>query len=382
MRPSKIVLFLATGAALISLSGCNNRDEIKSYRIAKAPLEAPLPSQPPVDPAMPGAPAPMSPAMGSSPALSNAAVETSPSQISQQVPTGWQTQPRSAMRQASFLFKSGKSEVDISLVILGGPAGGQLDNVNRWLSQLGQPPITEEQLAKTAQHVTSPVGDVTVVDLKGLPGGGDPAKDGRIVAGFASSANKTFFFKMRGNQELAESQKGNFIKWIRSVNVAASDTSAQPNMPSGHPDISNSPSDSGAKKLQWNVPSGWKTAPVTSMRYASFSVPGKNGEAADMSVVDLPGEAGSDLDNVNRWHGQIGLPPVDDAGLQTLIVEIKGKSGAFSEVDMTSPKARTLAAWIRVDGHTWFFKLNGPDKLVESEKEKFAKFLQSVQFQP
>jgi hypothetical protein len=46
------------------------------------------------------------------------------------------------------------------------------------------------------------------------------------------------------------------------------------------------------------------------MRVASFRVTGKDGKQADVSVIPLPGLAGSDLDNVNRWRGQVGLPSV------------------------------------------------------------------------
>ena len=46
------------------------------------------------------------------------------------------------------------------------------------------------------------------------------------------------------------------------------------------------------------------------MRVASFKIQGQNGKQADVSVIPLPGLAGSDEANVNRWRGQVGLPPV------------------------------------------------------------------------
>src|SRR5205823_3483662 len=58
-------------------------------------------------------------------------------------PPNWEPQPLSQMRQASFLVKGDNGAVaDISFVSLGAGAGNVLDNVNRWLDQLGQPPIT------------------------------------------------------------------------------------------------------------------------------------------------------------------------------------------------------------------------------------------------
>src|SRR5205814_8795358 len=111
------------------------------------------------------------------------------------------------MRQASFLVKgSNGAVVDISLVSLGTSAANVLDNVNRWLSQLGQPPIPAEKLATVTQHLTTSLGDVTVVDLAGLPQGADSAKDGRIIAAMVPANTGTRFFKMRGNADLTEAQ--------------------------------------------------------------------------------------------------------------------------------------------------------------------------------
>src|SRR5262245_48698828 len=68
---------------------------------------------------------------------------------------------------------------------------------------------------------------------------------------------------------------------------------------------------SQAGRLKWTAPKGWKELAGSGMRVASFSVPGK----AEMSVVTLPGDAGGELANVNRWRNQIGLPPLDQKAL-------------------------------------------------------------------
>ena len=68
------------------------------------------------------------------------------------------------MRQASFLVKGEKGAVaDISFVKLGPAAGNVLDNVNRWLGQLGQPPVTPEKLTGMIQKLLTPRGEVDVV---------------------------------------------------------------------------------------------------------------------------------------------------------------------------------------------------------------------------
>jgi len=278
------------------------------------------------------------------------------------------------MRQASFLVKGDNSAVaDISLVSLGTAAGNVLDNVNRWLEQLGQPPVTEQKLADIAQRLRTSLGDVIIVDLAGLPRDADPAKDGRIIAGMISSADSTLFFKMRGNADLTEAQKGDFIKWVAAVCNARTETKS--------PQTAAMPSqDAAVPQIKWNTPEGWTEVPPSSMRYASFSAPDGDGGKIDISVATFAGEGGSDADNVNRWRGQIGLAPVDENSVNSQIAPLKTADTTFATTDIVGAKARTIAAWTRRDGRVWFFKATGPNAAVEKEKPNFVKFIESVRF--
>lgn len=306
-------------------------------------------------------------------------------------PSDWAPQPLTEMRQASFLVKGDNgATADISLVTLPGAAGGALENINRWLKQLGKPEVTEEQLAQMAQHVTSPLGDVTVVDIEGLPQGADMAKDGRILGGIASTSDKTYFFKMRGNAALVEAQKAAFIQWIggisdsTNVNTASEGVFDQgPVAATGSMGAAQAPEAAPEKpQIKWDVPADWKPVPPTAMRYASFAFPGADGESSDVSVSVFDGDGGGDLENVNRWRGQAGLDPITADGLQGLIVPVICKDGDILTVDMAGPKARILAGWARTGGRTWFFKLTPAGKLAAAGKAEFAKFLQSVEFHP
>jgi hypothetical protein len=124
------------------------------------------------------------------------------------------------------------------------------------------------------------------------------------------------------------------------------------------------------------------------MRAASFRVAGKDGKQADVSVVPLPGLAGSDLDNVNRWRGQVGLPGVSQAELAKLAqpVEVAGQPASLYEQAGSNPgsgdKSCILAAITRRDGVAWFFKMTGDDGLVAEQKPAFIEFLKSVSFPP
>ena len=403
-------------------AGCKEKNAIKDYQVPKAETESTAPE----------AHAHGTPSTGA--VVELGARTGSPTFISDKAPAGWMAQPLSSMRQASYLVKGdGGATADISLVLLAGPAGGVLDNINRWLTQLGKPAITSDQLTKIAQKVTTSIGEATVVDIEGLPEGGDPAKDGRIVAGIISGPDGSYFFKMRGNAALAETQKAAFIGWVSSVQKPEAGTAApavevpgalpispacpvvgpdgkakqgattaptgaaEPSSPAACPVIGATPGAAPATamaaapapvesaekpQVKWEVPEGWKTVPPSSMRYASFALAGPVGQAGDISVSTFSGEGGGDLENVNRWRSQVGLEAIGVGELKALVVPVACKDGEILTVDMAGPSARILAAWTRTGGRSWFFKLTGPVAVVEDGKSGFVKFLQSIQFQP
>ncbi len=67
------------------------------------------------------------------------------------------------------------------------------------------------------------------------------------------------------------------------------------------------------------------------MRVASFEV-SENGKTADVSVIPLGGMAGGDLANVNRWRGQVGLPPLAErrsAKARRKKSQVAGQAGGF-----------------------------------------------------
>ena len=360
MKFSCAICYAGTAAVLLLFSGCDDRDGIKVYRVSK---ETPSPEN---SAGMMGATAPPGMSAESAPGIADTA------------PPGWEPQPLSSMRQASYLVKGDNGAVaDVSLVILGGPAGGVLENVNRWLGQIGQPAITDEKLAQMAEKISAPLGEVSVVDLEGLPPAGDPAKDGRILAGIASDGSRTFFFKMRGNAALVAAQKKNFAQWISSVRMAEAGASPLPAAPASSPGA-----ETEKPQIKWEIPAGWKSVPASAMRYASFTAVGSDGAAADISVSVFESDGGGDLGNVNRWCGQIGLQPIDENALKKLVIPSKAKDAELQTVDLKGSQTRILAGWARIDGRSWFFKITGPDAAVACEKEKFAKFLRSVQFRP
>jgi hypothetical protein len=185
--------------------------------------------------------------------------------------------------------------------------------------------------------------------------------------------SSTLFFKMRGNADLTEAQKGDFIKWVAAVCNAQTETRS-PQM------AAMPPRNASAPQIKWETPEGWTEVPPSSMRYASFSAADGNGGKIDISIVTFAGDGGSDADNVNRWRGQIGLAPIDASAVTSQVTPLKTADTTFSTTDMVGAKARTIAAWARHDGRVWFFKATGPNAAVEKEKPNFVKFIESVRF--
>lgn len=198
MRSFRSPLPLALLLLPLLTAGCGDRDGIKVYHVAKGESQGPLPQETPPLAAPPAA----------------------QSGITDEPPRDWQRQPPSPLRMLSYLVQdSGGARGEVSLVMLGGGAGGTLDNVNRWRGQIGLRPVDEAALARESVRLPSRIGELTVVDMAGVPEKGDPLADGRIVAAILPLGDRTYFFKFRGNTELANRRKQEFLKWIGTVRL-------------------------------------------------------------------------------------------------------------------------------------------------------------------
>ena len=138
-------------------------------------------------------------------------------------------------------------------------------------------------------------------------------------------------------------------------------------------------------QLKWTLPDGWQEIAPGEMRVASFRIAGKDNKLADVSVIPLPGMAGGDLNNVNRWRGQVGLPPVSQDELAKLGEKIEAAGAEavlFDQAGKTTAgdKSRILATVLHRDDAAWFFKMTGDDELVAEQKPAFVGFLKSLTF--
>lgn len=310
-----------------------------------------------------------------------------------ETPAGWQQQAASGLRAASFLAPGqGGGSADVSVVTFAGAGGDVLANVNRWRGQLHLAPIAADKLSEEVNALNTSTGHFLIADIRGEP---DPGKAAiRILGAWLEQPGRVWFFKMMGPEDVVEAQKDAFVGFLRSVAPEAmieGVSHASPN--SAHPDENTNDlphasfvvAPTGAPNepsLRWQAPPDWQPKPITTMRKGSYAI-SRGGAAADLSITAFPGDVGGLAANVNRWRGQIGLPPLDDTSLESATETFDANGLHFTLVDFagttSSGDQRILAALASWQGATWFFKVMGPDGLVEDEKPTFVAFLKTVQ---
>lgn len=141
----------------------------------------------------------------------------------------------------------------------------------------------------------------------------------------------------------------------------------------------------GAAKLPltYRLPEGWTEQPPKPFRLVGFLVT-EGGQSAETTISTAGGNL---LDNINRWRGQIQLPPIDDRELTRQVRELEVDGVKSSYVELTGPESAgakresILGVIVVRGGQNWFIKMKGPADLVAKQKSKFEEFVRSVRFE-
>ena len=362
-------------AALAFLAGCGQGD-IRVYRVAKEAPQPELTAQADAGAVPPGHPDVPSAAPG----------------LTWKLPPSWEEVAPGEMRVASFRIKGQSGQqADVSIVPLPGMAGGEINNVNRWRGQVGQPPVTEAELAQLAQPVQIAGQPARLYEQAGKAPNSD--EESRILAVIQRRDGTAWFFKMTGNDTLVKDQKPAFIDFLKSLSFSAA--TARTDLPPSHPPIdagappqshpaSTSSADEG--KPKWQVPPGWRETAGGEMLIAKFLVAGPEKAQAAVNVSALSGDGGGLAANVNRWRRQLSLQPLADSEVEKQVQPLELASGKAMLVDMSGADARTgqktrlVGAIVPQASQTWFYKLMGSEALVEREKAAFTKFVQTAKY--
>jgi hypothetical protein len=354
----------------LGLAACRD-DKTATYRIPKEPD---VPAHAP-EPAARVTSAPMADPGGLAVAPADAGV------LTWTAPAAWKTKPGSAMRKGSYTIGAeGGPTADLAITAFPGDVGGDLANVNRWRGQLALPPITATELP--AALTTLSVNGLTlrVADLAG----GTSEAPLRMLGVIVPHGSATWFFKLTGPDALVAKEKPAFMEFLQTVKVAPAHLPAPPaETPAPPTDMSGPPVVAASGPgLKWSAPARWQEQPVGGMRKATYTIPGDNGATAELAVTAFPGDVGGELANLNRWRGQLSLPPVAEAELAGTVTRltVNGLPVTLADLEGTGVDGpqRMLGVMVPHGGATWFFKLTGPAALVAGEKPAFLAFVQTL----
>lgn len=402
LRPGRALHLplLALGLLLLTgcQRGCSSDDAVRVYQAPKDPGAV--------------AQGPAAPAMGS-PTASGTAHE---GPIHYTLAEGWKSMGPSNM--ASDVIQVGDDpKVLLTVTPLGATGGGVAGNINRWEGQLGLAPTPEANFGKVATPIKVDGQEGHLIDLVGP----NPAKDGgapqRMLAAILPGAGRTWFFKLTGPAEKLAPQKDKFDAFIKGIHFHGADAAApaqppaqgQAALPSGHPPIGGASAMPGATagtpnphaqeppaaaageaKIEglasYKLPAGWVIDPKPRMMRAGTIYVGEGDQRAELviSVLAAKGFGGWQA-NMDRWRGQVGLPPSNDEKAHPAQT-IKLDKGPIQVRDFEGPEGegrkRQIVAMSEFPDapQAWFFRLIGPHATVTKARPDFEAFLKSLKF--
>lgn len=134
-----------------------------------------------------------------------------------ELPEGWSQGPDSSMRLATFLIQSDPL-AECAVSTLYGDGGGLEANVNRWRAQLGQPPLTAEEIAALPRWPVLGT-EAVVVEAAGpyASMGGGEIDDALLLGVVCPMEGRTFFVKMTGTRAALEAERERFRAFCLSL---------------------------------------------------------------------------------------------------------------------------------------------------------------------
>ena len=127
-------------------------------------------------------------------------------------------------------------------------------------------------------------------------------------------------------------------------------------------------------ELTWTAPSAWQPTAPPQFAAAAFATP--DDLTASVSILSRAG--GAPLPNINRWRGQLGLPPASEADLPNVTSHLHIGDLEATGVDFTGNGNRMLATIIPAGSRAYFFKLMGPAEKVAGQQANFEAWINSI----
>ncbi len=140
-----------------------------------------------------------------------------------------------------------------------------------------------------------------------------PGEPTRTLAAIVPHDEQGWFFKITGPDDAVAAQSAPFDALLKSVRF----------------------SESG--KPEWELPEGWQQRRGSDIRFATLVIPSVD-PPLEVSVTALPkatdDEAQYALMNVNRWRGQLSLPPIalEQLSTETRTIELDGATATVVDL--------------------------------------------------
>jgi hypothetical protein len=130
----------------------------------------------------------------------------------------------------------------------------------------------------------------------------------RTLGAIVLVPEKGWFFKLTGPKDPVAAQEEVFTGFVKTVRFSAD----------GQP--------------AWTLPDGWSEMPGNQFRHATLVIPGE--PRLEVSVTVLPKSESDEnylLANINRWRGQLQLPPItaDQLAAESSRVELDGAAATM-----------------------------------------------------
>jgi hypothetical protein len=273
------------------------------------------------------------------------------------LPAGWIERPGGGggLRFATIVVPGDGQNLELRVSRLGYPKEGRdqalLSNINRWRGQMGKSALVLDELADEVKTFEASDRTVSYVEYVGKY---DP--QGGMRRGMDRLGND--------RPSLDQIHKGvpEFKKPKGGGNNAG-------------------PSGFDPAVMTCVPPEQWTATGLTNFRKAAYEVVDGNNRA-EITVISV---GGSELDNVNRWRGQILLKSINQSDLAASVepIDVGSLNGRYLELvgPADAPRREAIyAAWVTAGDRPWFVKLRGDAKLAERERQRFKAFVNSLKF--
>ena len=141
--------------------------------------------------------------------------EGAPGKPSWEVPADWREAPVGQMSLARFEIGGSDGKAEVTVSAFPGPAGGLLDNLNRWRGQLGLKAVGQAEAEKLVASLDVMGGKAMLVDMNGQ--NPETGQKIRLISAIVPRDGLTWFYKLMGDEAAAGREKAAFIKFVQSA---------------------------------------------------------------------------------------------------------------------------------------------------------------------